>query len=64
MSKYITAGTVTALLSVLAIIAGAFGKSALAAFFNDPSTSQTVLTVAGAIGTLDSGLLSGVKPSA
>ena len=64
MSKYITAGTVTAVLSVAAIIAGAFGKDALAAFLNDPSTGQTVLTLAGAIGTLVSGILSGVKPSA
>jgi hypothetical protein len=64
MSKYITAGTVTAVLSVAAIIAGAFGKSALATFLNDPATGQTVLTLAGAIGTLISGVLSGIKPAA
>jgi uncharacterized membrane protein len=64
MTKYVTAGTVTALLSVLAIIAGAFGKSALATFLNDPTTSQNVLLIAGSIGTLVSGVLAGVKPAA
>ena len=62
--KYVTPGTVTAALSVAAIIAGAFGKSALATFLNDPSTAQTILTLAGAVGTLVAGLLNGVKPPA
>lgn len=61
MSKYITPGTVTAVLSIAAIVAGAFGKSALATFLNDPSTTQTILTLAGSIGTLAAGLMNGVK---
>lgn len=64
MSKYITSGTVTALLSVAAIIAGAFGKGALATFLNDPATAQTLLTLAGSVGTLISGILTGVKLAA
>lgn len=63
MTKYLTPGTVAALLSVAAIVAGAFGKSALATFLNDPSTTQTVLTLAGAVGTLVAGILNGVKPT-
>jgi uncharacterized membrane protein len=61
MSKYLTPGTVTAFLSIAAIIAGAFGKGALETFLNDPSTAQTVLTLIGSIGTLVAGILAGVK---
>lgn len=61
MQKYLTAGNITAVLSVLAILAGAFGKSALATFLNDPSTTQALLTAGGAIGTLVSGVLPGIK---
>jgi len=63
LDKYVTKGTVTAILSVLAIIAGAFGKPALGTFFNDPTTAQAVLTGAGSIGTLVAGAMSGVKAS-
>jgi hypothetical protein len=59
--SYITTGSVTAVLSMLAILAGAFGKSHLQAVLQDPTTVQTVLTVAGAIGTLVAGLLPGIK---
>jgi hypothetical protein len=61
MSKYLTAGNITAALSVAAILAGAFGKTALASFLNDPSTTQSILTAIGAIGTLFAGALNGVK---
>jgi hypothetical protein len=61
MSKYLTPGTVTAVLSIAAIVAGAFGKSTLATFLNDPSTAQDVLTLGGAVGTLVAGILNGVK---
>jgi hypothetical protein len=59
--KYVTSGTVTAVCSVIAVVLGAFGKTALAAFFNDPSTAQALLTVAGSIGTLVAGVMQGVK---
>jgi large-conductance mechanosensitive channel len=61
MSKYFTRGNVTALLAVAAIIAGAFGKSALASFLNNPDTAQTILSVLGALGTLAAGAMQGVK---
>lgn len=61
MSKYVTKGTITAALSVAAIIAGAFGKSTLAAWFNDPTTAETILVVAGSVGTLIAGAVAGVK---
>lgn len=61
MTKFLTPGTITAGLSVAAILAGAFGYSTLAAFFSDPSTAQTVLTAAGAVGTLVAGVLQGVQ---
>lgn len=60
-SKYLTPGTITALLSVAAIIAGAFGKTALQTFLADPNTAQNILVVAGSVGTLISGVLTGVK---
>jgi hypothetical protein len=59
--KYVTLGNISALLAVAAIIAGAFGKSALQAFLNDPSTAQTVLTVLGSIMTLVAGAAKGVN---
>lgn len=61
MSKFLTSGNVTALLAVAAIIAGAFGKSALASFLNNPETGQTVLTVLGSVMTLVAGAMQGIK---
>jgi hypothetical protein len=61
MSKYLTKGNITAALSVLAIAAGAFGKSALATFLTDPSTTQTILTLIGSVGTLVAGAMQGVQ---
>ena len=61
MAKYLTLGNITAVLSVTAIIAGAFGKSALASFLNSPDTAQTLLTLAGAIGTLVAGASKGMS---
>lgn len=61
MSKYLTLGNIAALLSVAAIIAGAFGKGALASFLNNPDTAQTILTVLGSIGTLVAGASKGVS---
>ncbi|RBP03788.1 hypothetical protein DFR50_14236 [Roseiarcus fermentans] len=59
--KYVTTGTVAGVLSFAAVLAGAFGKSALAAFLSDPHTAATVLTVAGGLGALVSGALAGVQ---
>jgi len=59
--KYVTPGTVTAVLSIAAVLSGVFGKPALAHFFDDPTTSQAVLVVIGNVGTLVAGLLAGVK---
>jgi hypothetical protein len=64
ISKYVTKGTITAVLSVAAILAGAFGKTGLAVFFNDPATAQGILTGLGSVGTLVAGLLTGIRPSA
>ena len=61
MAKLITPGNVTALLSVLAILAGAFGKKPLEVFLNDPATTQAVMTVIGSLGTLAAGMMKGVK---
>ena len=60
LKKFITPGTITAILSVAAVIAGAFGKSALASFLSDPSTAQNILVTVGAVGTLVAGALAGV----
>jgi hypothetical protein len=61
VSKYLTLGNITALLSVAAILAGAFGKSALASFLNNPDTAQTVLALLGSVGTLVAGAMKGVN---
>lgn len=60
IKKYLTPGTIGAVLSVAAVIAGAFGKGALSTFLTDPSTAQNILLVVGAIGTLWSGAAAGV----
>lgn len=60
MSKYLTLGNITAVLSVGAILAGAFGKSALASFLNDPDTAQTVLALLASVGTIAAGVMKGV----
>lgn len=61
MKQYVTAGTVAGALSLLAVLAGSFGKPALAAFLSDSSTAQVVLTVAGGIGGLIAGVLNGIR---
>ena len=62
--KYVTPGTITAVLSIAAVVAGVFGQSALEHFFADPSTAQTILVVIGNVGTLVAGVLDGVKKDA
>lgn len=61
LNKFVTKGTVTAVLSVAAILAGAFGYAPLKGFFEDPHTADAILTAAGAIGTLAAGIMQGVK---
>ena len=61
MSKYITPATVTAVLSIGAILAGAFGKTALQTFLNDPNTVQSVMTVLGSLGALIASAMPGVS---
>lgn len=61
MKKYITKGTVTAVLSLGALGAAAFGKAHLAAYLNDPDTATLVLGIFGSVGTLVAGVLEGVK---
>lgn len=61
MSKYLTLGNITAAMSVLAILAGAFGKSAMQSFLDDPNTAQTVMTLIGAVLTLVAGAAKGVN---
>lgn len=61
MSKYLTLGNVSAILSVIAILAGAFGKNAMQSFLDDPNTAQTIMTLVGAIGTLVAGAAKGVN---
>jgi hypothetical protein len=59
--KYLTRGTVAAVLSIAAIMAGAFGYDAIGTFLNDPGTITTALTLAGAVGTLYAGIVDGIK---
>ncbi|ACL62048.1 hypothetical protein [Methylobacterium nodulans] len=61
MTKFLTPGVVTGLLSAAAIGASLAGKPALAAFLTDPSTAANVLAALGAIGALAAGLLKGVR---
>lgn len=61
MEKFITTGTVTSVLSALALVAGIYGKTALQVFLSDPSTVQLVLTLVGTTGALAAGFLQGIK---
>ncbi|ACL61346.1 hypothetical protein [Methylobacterium nodulans] len=61
MTKFLTPGVVTGLLSAAAIGASLAGKPTLAAFLTDPSTAANVLAALGAIGALAAGLLKGVR---
>lgn len=61
--KYLTRGTIAAVLSIAAILAGAFGYDAIGLFLNDPATVTTALTIAGAVGTLYAGITDGLKKS-
>lgn len=58
--KYLTPGTLAGALGFAAVIAGAFGKPALAAFFADPSTASEILALVGAGSALAAGALEGV----
>lgn len=62
--KYLTKGSITAVLSVAAILAGAFGKPGLATFLNNPDTAGAILTGVGSIGAVVAGVLEGVKSPA
>ena len=61
MTKFLTKGTITAVLSVAAILAGAFGKPYLATFLNDPTTVEQVLVGLGAIGGIVAGAMKGIN---
>ncbi|ACL57035.1 hypothetical protein [Methylobacterium nodulans] len=62
MTKFLTPGVVTGLLSGAAIGVSLAGKPALSAFLNAPSTAVNALAALGAVGALAAGLLKGVCP--
>jgi hypothetical protein len=61
--KFVTPGTIAAVLAIAAGLAGQFGQAGLAHFFADPSTSQSVLTMISSALTLYAGIAVGVKHS-
>lgn len=63
IKSYMTAGTITAVLAFLAIIAGAFGQEGLKTFLADPTTAETILSLVGAVLALVAGVLKGVGKS-
>lgn len=60
MNKYITKGTVSAVLGVGAFAASITGKSALATFLSNPDTGAQLLAVLGGFLTLFAGASAGV----
>lgn len=64
IKKYATKGSITAVLSVAAIVAGAFGYSPLQSFFADPATADNITQAIGLIGALAAGFMQGVKKDA
>lgn len=50
MRNLLTPQGITALLTILSMIAALFGRSQLAGFFSDPDTVQTVLGIAALFG--------------
>ncbi|ACA20257.1 hypothetical protein M446_5980 [Methylobacterium sp. 4-46] len=61
MTKILTPGVVTGLLSAAAVAASLAGRPALAAFFQDPGTAANVLALLGAAGALAAGFLKGAR---
>ena len=63
MTKYLTPGVITGVLTAAAAVASFMGQDTLAAFFGDPTTAANVTQAVTAIGAIIAGFLSGVKPS-
>jgi uncharacterized membrane protein YfcA len=61
MSKYITAGSITGVLSVLATIAGILHYSPLQAVLSDPNTAAAITTIIGVVGSAVSAFMVGNK---
>lgn len=62
--KFLTPGTLAAVLAIATGMAGAFGQAGLAHFFEDPSTAQNILTMVSSALTLYAGIAKGVHPVA
>jgi hypothetical protein len=61
VKNFVTTGSVAGVLAFMAVIAGAFGKPALASFFNDPTTAANVATLLGSALTLYAGMAQGLR---
>jgi hypothetical protein len=61
MSTYITAGSITGVLGVLATIAGILHYSPLQAVLADPATAAGVTTVFGLVASFVSAFMAGKK---
>ncbi|MGY2050784.1 hypothetical protein [Methylobacterium sp. JK268] len=61
MTKFLTPGVVTGMLSAASVGAGLAGRPALAAYLDDPSTAANLLALLGAAGALAAGFLKGVR---
>lgn len=59
--NYFSPGSVTAVISILALLAGLFGQPVIALILADPATTAAILQVVGLFGSLVAGFLPGVK---
>lgn len=63
MNKFITKGTISAVLGVAAFAASVTGKAAFASFLSNPETATLLLQVLGGVLTLYAGATDGIKTS-
>jgi hypothetical protein len=62
LSRFITKGTISAVLSVITLILGSTGHGALATILTDPNTIQNILIMISAGSALYAGAAQGVPP--
>ena len=62
LKRFLTKGTITAVMSLLAVVFGGSNISPLFEWLQSPDTLDRIMQLLGLIGLLSSGFMQGVKP--